>query len=580
MALTTIKGSIWSPQENIVIPPFTGAVPRALSDKLEDSVSIKDFGATGDGVTDDTAAIQAAINWASFNHRILYAPAGHYIFTTIYFNYDAANNPNFNSDTDYQNSITIVGDGQMMPHNVFNGPSKYIGTVFESTITSGSCFIASALTYKQGNLKLERLSVVGHTSDYVINFSYFQAGSALKDIFVHNDNPVGSGVILNQNYWEIIIENLNVIGPHFPFLCDPSAVSDGNGVAMVNSNGDVSSFRFINSRGFNTGIYIADSSSTDKQPRLTFTNCLTNCNNIGFHISGKLSGIRLIDCHAERNTYHNLLVESEVRNLEVINPNFILVTGTWQTGMTYSVGRLVRSGTSHYKAVTSGVAGATAPTGTGTNINDGGVLWDYVGEETQTVYSNINLATACVFPKVRGGLIQVAAGTSGIKLIEDNTMHPVIEDCLFEQDGIGSTTGICINANSSTLAGLGHTRRIKRSSTAITLYDTPAAFKEVDPGDGTVQTRVRDVAISATLSVANDKFIRVSGAGTPVTAIGAQPAGSQIVVQFNTPGATITHNSTSLKLPGLTNYTTTNFNAQLTFVTYDGTNWVCTAIAD
>lgn len=61
-------------------PSGTGAVARDVQSKLRDMVSVKDFGAVGDGVTDDTAAIQAAITAAkAANGGTVFFPAGTYI---------------------------------------------------------------------------------------------------------------------------------------------------------------------------------------------------------------------------------------------------------------------------------------------------------------------------------------------------------------------------------------------------------------------------------------------------------------------------------------------------------------------
>ena len=59
--------------------------PRTLADRFAEVVNVKDFGAIGDGVTDDAQAIQNARDAAYSSDRILFFPNGqYYVQSTVY----------------------------------------------------------------------------------------------------------------------------------------------------------------------------------------------------------------------------------------------------------------------------------------------------------------------------------------------------------------------------------------------------------------------------------------------------------------------------------------------------------------
>ena len=65
----------------------TGATSRTVRAKLRDVVSVKDFGAVGDGTTDDTTAVQAAVTYANSAGAILKWPFGTYLTTASITNF-------------------------------------------------------------------------------------------------------------------------------------------------------------------------------------------------------------------------------------------------------------------------------------------------------------------------------------------------------------------------------------------------------------------------------------------------------------------------------------------------------------
>jgi hypothetical protein len=89
----------------------TGASARTVDSKLEDVLSVKDFGATGDGATDDTTAINNCIAAAGLT-KAVYFPAGTYITSGINQNHYNNTTWSVNADADgTYKTARIYGDG-------------------------------------------------------------------------------------------------------------------------------------------------------------------------------------------------------------------------------------------------------------------------------------------------------------------------------------------------------------------------------------------------------------------------------------------------------------------------------------
>jgi len=62
-----------------VVQLGAGAVPRPVAEKLGETLSVRDFGAAGDGTTDDRAALEAAFAAAAIGGRVVAIPEGDFL---------------------------------------------------------------------------------------------------------------------------------------------------------------------------------------------------------------------------------------------------------------------------------------------------------------------------------------------------------------------------------------------------------------------------------------------------------------------------------------------------------------------
>jgi hypothetical protein len=171
-------------------PPFTGSVATNVEAKLAQTVSVTDFGATGDG-SDEYAEILAAWNYCLANGKNLYFPAGTY---SSGINNMPFKNPTFPATSLLDcKDITIYGDGP--------------NTVLKSDSVSGADVLN---LYAVQNLHIRNMKITANLSGFA------GAGSNGCSIVGGFDN------ITIENLW---LENL-------PYVDKTTYLDGGKGLTI------------------------------------------------------------------------------------------------------------------------------------------------------------------------------------------------------------------------------------------------------------------------------------------------------------------------------------------------------------
>lgn len=261
-------------------PAGTSAVARTVESKLRDVVSVKDFGAVGNGVADDTAAIQAAINYAAPLGRSVYIPSGVYLITALTIPIVAGQHI----------GVEIFGEGMNSGYNMEN--AIYRGSVLRSTQSTGNIISCDGgAAYTNRGIRIRNLNIRVSTIDYAIYLKRSPDLNLLENLTVYNDHPSGGSGVCLESCW---------VGTRINGCAFNAATIGANNIG-INVFNDIKA----------GGVSIEDTNATkfSKCIRIggdvyqaTLRNVAGELGKYGFYIEGNDPKVLLDTCHCEFNT--------------------------------------------------------------------------------------------------------------------------------------------------------------------------------------------------------------------------------------------------------------------------------------
>ena len=283
----------------------TGAQTRTVENKLQEFVSVKDFGAIGDGVTDDTAAIQACFNSAAASKLKVYIPSGTYMI----------------------NAHTIQA-GQAK-HGLYVPSNSHIimdnGTTLKA-IPNASDLYNVLLIYNVQNVKIENGTLAGDRATHVDTGSYNGIGMRIQgatDVYIYN---VTSKDMYTDGF-AIVYDDLNSPYPDCENVHLFNCTADNNyrnGCSVIGcQKGSIIGGRYANSNGTapQDGIDIEPNPDNGSGSPSQVSNFIVqnvhayNNTNVGIEVygAGTVQYVDLIGNHCYSNTQSGIKYRNATR---------------------------------------------------------------------------------------------------------------------------------------------------------------------------------------------------------------------------------------------------------------------------
>ena len=250
------------------------AVNRNAEQKFQEIVSVKDFGAVGDGVTNDTVAIENAIDYCLTTNHALYVPSG------VYRHNEITITPAVRA------SLRIVGNTS------YDFTPLTSGSIFQSLDNSGSSFVINGngpfymamegITF-YGNLNLDAgIKTVARTNFSVKRccFANYSTGSGIE-------LTLGAGTFNGA----ILVEDCR-----FSFC--------GNGIKITDEEPN-NVFNIINNVFIDCGYgFIAGTTANPVETRNVniWRNAFENCTNTEMYVEGTIKDWAIIGNYIEKVT--------------------------------------------------------------------------------------------------------------------------------------------------------------------------------------------------------------------------------------------------------------------------------------